>query len=174
VDSAQAQALAYCIAVGLLLLGGYFTRQQVLALRRLAGQTELAPPERSYQRTQAWLRLVCSVVMLVLAGMVAWTYASGMEERASQLGRLMQEQRQQGEEPLLDADQMRFRKLWAGYWIMVLLLLLLILVLAGIDLIMIYRFRRSQLRQIDADRREMIQEQVAILRSQRNGHQEHN
>jgi cytochrome bd-type quinol oxidase subunit 2 len=166
-----AQLMAYVIAAGLLVLAWYFGRQQLLSLRQLRTDAAVSPEDRRYARNQAWLRLGCCGLMLVLAGLVAGAYASGMEHRATELGRAIQAQRDRGEEVQLTPEQQAFRRLWASYWIAVLLLLLVILILAGIDIVGIWRYRRRHLREIAAERREVIQEQVAILRSRRNGHQ---
>ena len=44
--------------------------------------------------------------------------------------------------------------------------------LAAVDIWMIRRYHRRSLQQINSDRREMLEEQVALLRSRRNGHVE--
>ncbi|MBL8794523.1 MAG: hypothetical protein JNM56_11505 [Planctomycetia bacterium] len=108
--------------------------------------------------------------MLVLAGLVAGAYASGMEEKAAELGRDLQAQRARGEAVIVTPEQQQFRKFYGGYWIAVLLVLLGVVVLAGSDIVAIRRHGRRQLRQLDDDRQEMIRQQVAVFRSQRNGH----
>lgn len=168
-DGAQA-TVAYLIAAVLVGLALYSSRQQWRTLRRLRSTEEIAEAERRYQRTQAVLRLCCAGFMLILAGLVAGAYGSGMEERASELGRLLQGQRERGEEITLTAEQQQFRKLYGAYWITVLLVLLGVVVLAGSDIVAIRRYGRRQFRQLDVDRQEMIRQQVLVLRSQRNGH----
>ena len=62
--------------------------------------------------------------------------------------------------------------MWLAVAVMtVLILLMASLFLAAWDIWAIRRFGRRHLSQIDADRRAMVQEQVTILRSRRNGHQ---
>jgi LPS O-antigen subunit length determinant protein (WzzB/FepE family) len=63
-----------------------------------------------------------------------------------------------------------FFHLWSSFWILTLLVLLGVIVLAGLDLIAIRRYGQRHLRQIQADRRAMIEQQIARVRSQRNGH----
>jgi hypothetical protein len=162
--------LAYLIAAILLVLAGYFGRQQVLALRRLRGDRELSPPDRSYMRNQAWLRLTSCTLMVVLAAMVAGAYLFGMEDRATELAKIVQAQRERGQEITLTPEQQQFGKLWTSYWIVVTFLLMVVVILAAIDIWTIRRYGRRHLRQIDADRRAMVENEVAILRSQRNGH----
>lgn len=166
-----AQLIAYLIAAGMAALALGFGWQQRETLRRLRGQVEVSAEERAYLHTQAWLRLACCAFMLVLAGLVAGAYASGMEARAADLGKSLQAQRERGvEQPVLTPDEQTFRKFYGGYWIGVLLLLLLTVILASADIWLIRRFHRRTMRKLDAARREMIEEQVAVLRSRRNGH----
>ena len=63
----------------------------------------------------------------------------------------------------------RWRTLrWAAVFCLVLLTLVC---LAFFDLFAIRRFGRRHYRQIQDDRRAMIERQVALLRTQRNGHE---
>src|SRR5437763_1162763 len=102
-----------------------FGWQQRGTLRRLGANANVPAEERSYLSTQAWLRLACCALMLVLAGLVAGAYASGMEARAADLAKSRQAQRERGvEQPVLTPEDQTFRKVWVGYWIGVLLLLL--------------------------------------------------
>ena len=63
-----------------------------------------------------------------------------------------------------------FTRIYAIYWGIVLLLLLAIVILAGIDFFAIRRFGLRHYRQIQADRRAMIEGELSRIRSQRNGH----
>jgi len=163
-----AQLIAYLIAAGLLALGLGFGWQQYGALRR-AAIDEHSAADRRYLRRQAWLRLVGCGGMLVLGLMVAGTYASGQEARAAALGKLVSEQRQRGAEVTLTPEQQAFRRTYGAFWIAVLLLLLLVVLLAAVDIWGIRRWHRRKLAELQADRREAIEEQVAIMRSKRNG-----
>lgn len=167
-----AQIIAYLLAAVVIVVAVGFGSQQRDTLRRLRSQADLPPEERRYVRTQAWLRITCCALMLVLAGLVAGAYASGMEARANDLGKAMQAQRDRGEEVVISPEDKMFRKLYGGYWSGTMLVLLAVVLLAGIDIGLIRRFQRRSLAKINADRREMLEEQVAILRSRRNGHVE--
>jgi hypothetical protein len=167
-----AQPIAYLLAVVVAVLAVGFGSQQRNTLHRLRSPSELPQDESKYLRTQAWLRIACCALMLVLAGLVAGAYASGMEARVTDLGRTIQAHRDRGEEVVISPEDKLFRKLYGGYWSGTLLVLFAIVVLAGIDIWMIRRFQRRGLAKINADRREMLEEQVAILRSRRNGHVE--
>jgi hypothetical protein len=162
--------IAYCISALLLVLSGYFGWQQLRSLSLLRTETDLSAEDRSYLRNQVRLRLTCCALMVGLAIMVAGTHLSGLERQVADLAQKVQGQRQRGEEVVLDPEQQRLGKLFGYYWIVVLLLLLLIVVLAGFDLWSIRRYGRRHLRQIQIDRRAMVEQQVSRLRTQRNGH----
>ena len=157
------------VLVALLLgLAGYYGLRQVRALRGLRQADDRSQDERGYVRRQAWRRLVCCGLMVVLAGMLA-----GLSAFDSSLRQLAEraEEAQQGEEPAtLNPDESRFLKVYAAYCITLMLVLLGILVLVGMDLMAIRRYGRRQFLQIQADRRAMIEREVARLRSDRNGH----
>jgi hypothetical protein len=156
-------ALLTGIVIGLALFYGL---RQMLALGRLRLQTDVSDDERHYVRRQTWIRLLGCLLMLALGCLLAGAYVSGLERRAHELGEHI-EQKQPVE---LTPEQKAFRELYRWYWLGVLALVLAILVLAGFDLWMIRRFRVRQLRQISADRKEMLREELAKIRHTRNGH----
>lgn len=158
---------AYVIAAILLAVGLGFGWQQVDLLRRIAGE-EHAAADRAYLRRRGWVRLVGCGAMVVMAVMVAGTFASGQEARATELGKLM-EQRQRGVEVTLTPEQQEFRRAYGAFWISFLLVFLFVVVLAAVDVWGIRRWHRRKLAELRSDRREAIEEQVAIMRSKRNG-----
>jgi hypothetical protein len=162
--------IAYCIAGLLLILAAYFGWQQKLSLALLHAQTNLTTEDRSYLRTQIRLRLTCCVLMVALSIMVAGAHLSGLERDVAELAERVHGQKQRGEEVVLGPEQQRLGKVFGYYWITVLLLLLVVVVLAGFDIWSIRRYGRRHLRQIQTDRREMVEQQVSRLRTQRNGH----
>jgi len=161
--------LAYALAVGLLGLAVLFGWQQVRTLSGLGSSANAAPLERSYLRRQAWLRLTCCGIMVVLACLLAGTYGLGMEERIQELGRNVQAQRERGEAVQLTPEQLRLRQWYSAFWLGILTLVLLLVMLAALDVLAIQRFARARLRQLDNDRQASVAQQVAAYRSQRNG-----
>ncbi len=158
--------LLVCLLLG---LAGYFAWQQRLAFRTLREQHDLSAQDRRYIRWQAWRRLVCSGLMVVLAGLLAGWFALGLGDATRELGEQSHAQRVPGEPPVLTRDQQRFVNLVSLYVIVILLVLLSILGIAGFDLWAIRRFGIRHQRKIQEDRRAMIEHQVARMRSQRNG-----
>lgn len=73
---------------------------------------------------------------------------------------------------LTDAERNRqraFDLLYSSYWLVALLVVLGILSLAAVDFWAIRRFGLRHFRQIQADRRAMLEDQIARFRRQRNG-----
>src|SRR5262249_51966916 len=112
-------------------MAGYFAWRQMATLRQLRTAENLSAEDRRYTRRQAVRRLICSVLMVVLAGMHGLSFA--LEEPAQALVAHGQAARERGEEPRLDPEQQRFFDLYSAYWIIALLVLLAIIVLAAID-----------------------------------------
>ena len=159
------------LLVALLLgLAGYYAWRQVQTLRTLAEPEESTEDEQRYLRRRAWRRLVGSLFMVVLAVLLGGMMLF-LEERASELAELSAAARARGEEPQLDADQRQFRLLY-GYWNIALLCsMLAMLTMAFFDALATRRYGLGQLRRIQADRRAMIERQVARMRQERNGYQ---
>jgi hypothetical protein len=160
-------ALLTGIVIGLALFYGL---RQFLALGRLRLQVDIADEERLYVRRQTWIRLLGCLMLLALGCLLAGAYVSGLEQRAHELGEQIDGQKAAGQPPVLTPEQQAFRELYRWYWLGVLALVLGVLVLAGLDLLTIRRFRLGQMKQISADRKEMLQEELAKIRHTRNGH----
>jgi hypothetical protein len=170
VKSAHVELL-YAVVIVLVLLGmaAYFAWKQWQTLRRLPGQTELGTDERRYQYAQAWRRLISSGLMVVLAGLLVGSYWLGQERRAVELGQPEQVADEGGERRLPSIEDQRFLTQYSTFWIVFGMVLLGLVFLAFLDMFAIRRFARKHLRQINADRRAMIEHQVAEYRRQRNG-----
>jgi hypothetical protein len=162
--------IASTVVLVIVLLGMavFWAYRQWRTLQRLHGDEGVSAEDRQYSRRQAWRRLVCSGLMVVLAVMLAAHLT--LEEPAQKLVEQGEINRMHGERPPPDAEQQRFIDLYRTYWIIFLLVLLAIIGLTAADILAIRRFGLSQYRKLQADRRTMIENQLARLRSQRNGH----
>ncbi len=147
------------LVIVLLALAGFFAWRQWETLRRLHLSTDLPADERRYTRNQAWRRLVCCGLMVVMAALLAISFV--LEGPASEVVRQKQP---------LNPEQQKFFNFYARYWLVTLLVLMGMIALAAADLFAIRRYGRRQYRQIQEDRRAMIKEELARLRSRRNGH----
>jgi len=158
------------LVVLLLGLAGYYAWRQVQSLRGLGAPEESPPEEARYLRRRAWRRLFGCGLMVVLAAMLGGMMLF-LEEGAKELADFGAAARERGEEPQFTDDQRRFRVLYAAWNISLLLTLLAILATAAVDLLATRRFSLGQLHRIQADRRAMIERQVARMRHGRNGYQ---
>jgi uncharacterized membrane protein YjgN (DUF898 family) len=156
------------LVVGLLGMAGYFIWRQWQTLRWLKSTTEIASEDRRFTHRQAWRRLICSVLLVVLAGMLAASFF--LEEPANVLAARGEANREQGKMRPLDPAEQQFFRVYQVYWVVFLTILLVVISLAAADFFAIRRYGRQQYRQIQEDRRAMIEGELARLRSQRNGH----
>jgi hypothetical protein len=152
------------LIVVLLALAGYFGWRQIQALRALRTQPELAREDRRFARRQALRRLVCCVLMVIVAGMLVGWFALHPQYR--EVSRQLEERGPNAERT---PEQKAFLQFFAAYWIVALFLLFLIIFLAAVDFWAIARFGLRHHRQLQADHRAEIEEEVARLRARRNG-----
>jgi hypothetical protein len=157
------------LIVILLGLAGFSIWRQWQTRQGLHGEINLSLEDRLFVQRQVRRRLACAALMVLLAGLLSLSFV--LEGPANQLVDQGEKARARGDEPPeLAPEQERFLHLWSGFWIVALLVLLGIIVLAGLDLRAIRRYGQRHLRQIQADRRAMIEHEIARVRSQRNGH----
>ncbi len=167
-------ALLVAILVG---MAGFFVWCQWRTLLTLTS-ADLSSEDRRYSRIQAWRRTACSLLMLVLAALlVIWLfwYGGRMSDLIAQGNAHELEPERvsdlmtQGKANELEPEQRRLLGESLTLVNLMLVVLLAIIILAGWDLLAIRRYGRRHLRQIQADRRAMIEDQIARVRSQRNG-----
>ena len=152
------------LAAILLGLAGYFGRRQLRALRGMIGPDELGSGDRRYLRAQAYRRLFCSFLMVVLAGMLIGSLF--LDVRSNELF----PPRNGPEAAQVDPDeQADFQRLFTVYWMVALLVILAMMALAIIDFVAIARYGLSQHRRLQADRRAALEEHVSHRRRDRNG-----
>jgi hypothetical protein len=167
VDIAE-YAVGAVLVLILLALGGLYGWGQLWLLRRLRHQSEGSALEQSYLRSRAVRRLICSLLILLLAGLLVGSY---FIER----GLPPQDNKAEGkgadEAAGPDQEQRDFIRLFTGYWIGIFVLFLVILTLAAVDVLATRRFALRQLNQIDESQRVLLEQQAARLRGRRNGHQ---
>jgi uncharacterized membrane protein SpoIIM required for sporulation len=162
---------AAVIFAGTIGLAGYFARQQLRALKRLRQAESIHPEERRYQRLHAGRVFVCCLLMLLVAGMVGGWYVLGLDAKYDEL---RQQASTQADNPQqrLDPDQERWLTFFAFYWIVVILFALGMMYIGLMDYWAVRRFSLRQTRQLQADRRAMLERQIALMRTERNGHQD--
>jgi hypothetical protein len=166
----QQTVFGAALVVVLLGVSLYYAWRQARALRRLRQTPDLPAAETRYVRRQAWRRLAGCVLMLLMAGLLAAVLIA-MEDRAQQIADQREAMRAAGQPYVPPQDEMDFLNRWVGSWIAILLLVMVVFFLAAWDLWATRLYSVREHRKIQADRRAMIERQVARMRQQRNGQQ---
>jgi hypothetical protein len=154
------------LVVVLLFVALWYGVRQLVILRRMRFPEEMPPGEWSFQRGQARRRLVMSFLLLLLGVMLAIALLY-LENPAERLRVTLE---QQGDGTPLDPDQRGFARLYGTFWIVFLLVLMVVVLFAAFDFWATRRYGIRQHRKLIADRRDMIEREVARLRQERNGH----
>jgi cell division protein FtsB len=153
----------------LLLVAILYTVRQIRVLRRLRAAEEMPQEERGYLASRARRRLLMSALLFVLGAMLAVDLIY-LEVPAQQLAGERERLKQQSETPPLDAEQRLFARVYGGFFIFFLLVLMIVVLLAALDYWATRRYGLHQHRKLSADRRAMIEREIARLRQERNGH----
>jgi cytochrome c-type biogenesis protein CcmH/NrfG len=156
------------LVAALLFLSIFYTWRQVLALRRLRLTPDLPADEMSYQRRQAWRRLVTCALMFVLAVLLTGALVY-LEEPAQRLADARDAAQKAGEPDELSPEDRGFARFYGAFWMIFLLVLMVVVLLAALDLWSTRRYGLREHRKLLADRRAMLERQVAQLRQERNG-----
>jgi ABC-type Fe3+ transport system permease subunit len=160
--------VAGAIVIILLLMAIYFGWRQWQTLGALRHGSQAPREERRYVHKQAWRRLVCSALMIVLAGLfLGYFEIGGSVGRLVDIGEANRERNQQ--RPLTDEEKAQVSNL-TYLTIAMLSVVLAIFALAVADFVAIQRYGQRQYRQIQADRQAMLERELARYRGERNGH----
>ena len=155
------------LIVLLLALAGYYAWRQKNTLKLLRQQVDLAPEDRAYLHRQVRRRLLCSILMVVFAGLlVGWFFMSG---DVHNLEPTEKQKLEAGQQVATNPEQKESVQFFTLYVIMVFAVLFAILFLAALDILATARFGLRHVRKLEADRRATLDDQVALLRKQRNG-----
>jgi uncharacterized membrane protein YjgN (DUF898 family) len=164
VDPAE---LTFGVVLVLVLLGlaGYFTWRQIGTLRQTRNDSALSTDDRLFLHRQAVRRLVCSALMVVLAGMlIGWYFLDPAFRDMFREGR---EAWAEARDEILTEQQKDFSRWMAAYWSLALLVLFFIIVLAAMDAWAIGRYGLRQRRQLSDERRQALLELEAARRRHR-------
>ena len=153
---------AFGLAFGVAALYLFYAGRQLRSLRRLRETPDAFAEETSRERHQCWRRLAGSILLLLIAVLIAAAQL-WLEERAQRLA-----DRDKTQFPLT-ADEKTFLRFYTSVWITVLVLLFAVIVLAAFDVWAIRRYGRIQHRKIRDARRDMIAHQLQRLREERGG-----
>src|SRR5262249_10373789 len=126
--------------------------------------------DRRYHYGQAWVRLACCGLMILLAALIGGSYLLGMEKRADEIAQEKEGQVAEGNKPERNAEQKEFLNRYTVLWSAALVALMMLLLLAAYDLWAIRRYGLRHLRQLQEKRRGILKKELSLIRTQRNGH----
>ncbi|MBN9120988.1 MAG: hypothetical protein J0I06_17865 [Planctomycetes bacterium] len=157
------------LATGLILAGALTALRQRRALRALVGERFLADEDRRYRRGQALRRVATSGLLVVIGGMIAGYYLSGMDARMdaipdrNKIGAPPQE----GEPDPRAEDDKQFTKTVGFYWIGVMGLVFVAVCLAVFDFWATRKYWMARYRELKADYDTKLQRDLAVYRQQK-------
>jgi len=154
-------AVALFLSVILAGIAVFSLRYQFRTWRRLRTES-LASDDRRYLRGVFQRRTLNSVLMLILAGLLAGAYLSGGQQEFNRIATL----KQQDPEARHTPEDEQFVKSMAIYWIIILGLLFFIIVIAIADYSAIFLYGRQQLRRIQGEQRTLLERDLALYRQQ--------
>ena len=170
----NAGQIAYGVPLILLLLGMavFVSWRQWRVVRRLRSQDGgMDREERVYLHQQTVCRLIGSVLMVVLAGLLAGHFA--FERPINDLVARGEATRAQGAAPSMTPEEKQLFSSYRNYWLITGLVLLALIVVAAFDYFAIRRYALRSYRRIQEERRTMIADELSRLRTERrerNGH----
>jgi hypothetical protein len=153
------------LVVALLGLAVFFALNQKKTIFCLRTDQTLVSEERTYLRKQVRRRLICSVLMTILAGMlVGWCF---LEQRLPQSDQ--PRLNEPAMPPHMNESQKADLRFLIVYWSAALIVFLGLLFLAAADFMATARFGVRRQRQLNAEQRQMLEAELARWRHERNG-----
>jgi uncharacterized membrane protein len=148
VDNSRTELIsASIIVLSLWGIAAYYVWRQMQLFKRLR-QSDSNIDDRQFYRAQGVRRLVSSALMAIMGVVLAANYWTGLTSQHP------------------DKTNAFTILVWTFFSI----LFLAVIVMAFLDVRATRRYGIRQYRQLQADRREMIEREVARLRSERDGH----
>ena len=151
------------LAAALVLVGALTALRQRRALRALAAEPFVADVDRRYRRGQAVRRMGTSGLLVVIGGMIAGYYLSGMDAR---MDAIPERNRDGGPDARADPDK-QFAKLVGFYWIGVMGLVFVAVCLAVFDFWATRTYWMARYRELKADHDTKLQRDLAVFRQQK-------
>ena len=163
-------AFGLILAAILFLFSVMTIRAQFRLLDELRRTPTMPEEDRAYLRKRARRRVINSGLMFVLGGLLAWTFLSGNEARAEEIGeRFHQAQLAAKQDPtlppaVLSPEEKEFRVFWASYWIVFLLILFAVFTLAITDFWATRRYAVKEMKRIRDDQKILLERDLALYK----------
>jgi hypothetical protein len=151
----------------LVLLGLGAGLRQFAMLARVRAQPYMADEDRRYFRGQARRRMFASALLVVIGGMIAFYYLSGMDARMDAIPERNKPDGQAAQDdPQAEADK-EFTRQVGIYWIVVVLLLGVVVCVAMVDFIATRKYYMARYKEMKEDYETKLQRDLAVLRQQK-------
>lgn len=155
------------LAVVLVTFGVGAGARQFRTWGRIREEPYLPDADRRYFRAQVRRRLVASGLLLVIGGMIAGYYLSGMDARMDAIPeRNRADGAQAPDAPQAEADK-QFTRFVGVYWIVVIVLLGLVVGVAMIDFWATRRYWMARYKEMKDDYDTKLQRDLAVYRQQK-------
>ena len=157
---------AIMLALGLIAFGVGTALRQRRTWKRLRDERFIPSDERDYLRGQVRRRLMTSATVALIGGMIAWSYLSGMEARATEIAERSRwvKMIQPGEPNPPTEDEKEFIRQYGYFWMAVLVLVFLAAMCAVFDFWATRWYWMAQYRIIKADHEAKLQRDLAVYR----------
>ena len=166
----QPAVVAMMLAVPLVLIGAISTYWQIRGMKMLRERTHVPQDEFDYLRMRHRRRLVNGIILMVIGGMIAGAYLSGMEQRAEQ-GRAAFAKQAEGEAaegtPPPTPEERRFFRFWSTYWIVVLVLAFALIMSATSDVWATRKYGMKIYREIRDEHRARLARDLAVFQQRK-------
>lgn len=162
-------AVGLILAAGLILVGALTALRQQRALGAIADEPFLPDEDRRYRRGQARRRMATSGLLVVIGGMIAGYYLSGMDARMDAIperNKIGAPPQEGAPDPRAEADK-QFTKLVGFYWIGVLGLVFVAVCLAVFDFWATRKYWMARYKELKADHDAKLQRDLAVYRQQK-------
>jgi len=173
------------LAAGLVAFGVGTAARQRRTAARLREERFIPSDERAYLRGQVRRRLITSVVVVIIGGMIGFAFVSGMERRATDIADRAQKEKEHppagpehdpgrppDHQPPTDDDR-EFVKLWGYYWIAVLVLVFVAVCCAVHDFWATRRYWMAQYKLMKADHEAKLRRDLAAYRAAKDNDRMH-
>jgi uncharacterized membrane protein YjgN (DUF898 family) len=153
--------LAAALVIFTVGVAAVFGWRQFRQLRRANPSADSA--DRQFTIRSSRRRLVISVMLAIVGLLIGATYLTGLDRSVLAIGDQLDNA---AERPPLTDAQLRVVRIYGAMWIGILVLLLGIVIGVGIDLYSMRRHFRQSHNRILADRRAMMERQLALMRAE--------
>jgi hypothetical protein len=157
---------ALALAIPLVLVGLVSGWQQLRGLRRLRERKLVPSDEAAYLRGRHRRRFVVGALLVLIGGLIAGAFVSGMEARADELGEKKPTDAN-GEKKEMTDEEKQFVWRWGAYWAGVMALTFALIGLAMADGLASRRYWLKLYREMRDEHNSQLRRDLAVYMQQK-------